>query len=297
MPISLRAEYEREEPRPTSPLKHTAAIQVLTVWSWVLFSLDLIYPTFFYVSLQLGFANPLIASPTSATKTSITWSVALRDFFLVRVIIAALTMGHVKLLTHHDSNSQAVSTTGLRLRALAVAAGVCLFGLVTLLIIYLLLLENVFGSDGLAVFASEGEAISSSISSSSAEAGSGLDTDSNTSPDQFGYLWDCMSGTNKLVSAVDCTVLQKLCFDPAAASAATSPDALPPLRKDCPGVTHLPPDLPRGSNLVSILSYSMESSVRNYADTWTQKATSLLTAQWLWSWDYWANHWSASLSQ
>ena len=26
----------------------------------------------------------------------------------------------------------------------------------------------------------------------------------------------------------------------------------------------------------------MESSVRNYADTWTQKATSLLTAQWLW---------------
>ena len=40
------------------------------------------------------------------------------------------------------------------------------FGLVTLLIIYLLLLENVFGSDGLVVFASEGEAISSSISSS-----------------------------------------------------------------------------------------------------------------------------------
>ena len=203
-------------------------------------------------------------------------------------------MGHVKLLTHHDSNSQAVSTTGLRLRALAVAAGVCLFGLVTLLIIYLLLLENVFGSDGLAVFASEGEAISSSISSSSAEAAV-ADTDSNTSPDQlviFGlHVWYEQARER---GGLHCVA--EVMLDPAAASAATSPDALPPLRKDCPGVTHLPPDLPRGSNLVSILSYSMESSVRNYADTWTQKATSLLTAQWLWSWDYWANHWSASLS-
>ena len=91
-----------------------------------------------------------------------------------------------------------------------VTLGILGTGAFTLLVGYLLVLNGSFGSAG--------------------DSAADLDTSSAAVPG-FGYVEDCITGSNRLVDADDCTVLSNFCFDLSSAAQGVTQGAVrPPLR-------------------------------------------------------------------
>lgn len=146
VPLSLQTAFEHGKPRPTSPLLFAKAKQVATVWVWILFALDLAYPTVLYLAFAFGYTLP---GPASMTSTAF-----LRDMFLLRLGLTALCTGHMKFITHaskpDDSSDDGVisrGAIGMWLRVVAIVAGICACGIFTLAGLQLFALDTAFGSD------------------------------------------------------------------------------------------------------------------------------------------------------
>lgn len=267
VPLSLREDFEAADPRKTSPLFSDRAKVVVTAWSWAFFALDLIFPTLFYFGLVLGF------HAAGSTNT-----VAVRDFFVLRLSFAALTMGHLKLITHSDGNTPQWQ---MRLRALGVTLGILGTGAFTLLVGYLLVLNGSFGSAG--------------------DSAADLDTSSAAVPG-FGYVEDCITGSNRLVDADDCTVLSNFCFDLSSAAQGVTQGAVrPPLRRDCTHAVYLPTTMKSQDanvTLVPYLSYFLQQHRAAAASTemssWGRAVANMLSARWMWQEEFWKAHWAGA---
>jgi hypothetical protein len=176
VPLSQRSEFEDEEQMPpTNPLRFAHSKQVVAAWAWVFCALDLVIPTIFYLGLSLGYHAP-----------GETNRVAIRDYFLLRLGLAAVAMGHLKLSTHAEGRSP----RRVRMGAVAVSILTFVFGIVTFLIVYLLMLRVTFGS-------------SVSDVADVDQLGWGV------SAPGFGYIGDCESSSRALShapSAVPCPV-------------------------------------------------------------------------------------------
>ena len=160
---------------PTNPLRFAHSKQVVAAWAWVFCALDLVIPTIFYLGLSLGYHAP-----------GETNRVAIRDYFLLRLGLAAVAMGHLKLSTHAEGRSP----RRVRMGAVAVSILTFVFGIVTFLIVYLLMLRVTFGS-------------SVSDVADVDQLGWGV------SAPGFGYIGDCESSSRALShapSAVPCPV-------------------------------------------------------------------------------------------
>ena len=113
---------------------------------WILFALDLAYPTVLYLAFAFGYTLP---GPASMTSTAF-----LRDMFLLRLGLTALCTGHMKFITHaskpDDSSDDGVisrGAIGMWLRVVAIVAGICACGIFTLAGLQLFALDTAFGSD------------------------------------------------------------------------------------------------------------------------------------------------------
>ena len=115
---------------------------------WILFAIDLAYPTVLYLAFALGYIIP------SSTGVFATTTAFLRDLFLLRLGITALCTAHLKFITHKtrpsdsgDDDATALSSKGMWLRVVTITVGICACGVFTLVGLQLFVLDTAFGSD------------------------------------------------------------------------------------------------------------------------------------------------------
>ena len=294
---------------PTNPLRFAHSKQVVAAWAWVFCALDLLIPMIFYLGLSLGYHAP-----------GDTNHVAIRDYFLLRLGLAAVAMGHLKLSTHAEGRSP----RRVRMGAVAVSILTFVFGIVTFLIVYLLIFRVTFGSSvsdvadvdhlgwGVSApgFGYIGDCESSSRALSHAPSAVPCPVPSSGSAPCVPRVisrrrlapTDTHAGITGANADVDCTSLSDSCIDLSAVEA--NPSTPPTLRYDCPHTYyHAPssakPPPPPGERLVPFFSHYVEQQTRGFdvSHAWGEEISQMLTARWTWSWDFWPQYWRERLEK